>query len=79
MMEIWKRIEKNRAIGEKIMEKRIVERIERVAKGIANHNRVKILDFIATKNNTTLWEISEGLKINFRNASQHTQKLEKGG
>lgn len=56
-----------------------MERIERVAKGIANHNRVRILDFIARENNTTLWEISGGLKINFRNASQHTQKLERAG
>jgi len=63
----------------KNMEEKIVKRIERVFKGVANHNRVRIINFIADENDTTLWQISEGLKINFRNASQHTQKLEKAG
>lgn len=61
------------------MEEKIVRRIERVFKGVANHNRVRILDFIAKANETTLWQISEGLNISFRNASQHTTKLQKSG
>jgi DNA-binding MarR family transcriptional regulator len=58
---------------------KIVKRIERVFKGAANHNRIKILDFIATQNKTTLWQISQRLKLKFRNVSQHTDRLVKAG
>lgn len=61
------------------MDEKIVRRIERIFKGVANHNRVRILDFIACENETSLWQISQGLDIEFRNVSQHTAKLEKAG
>lgn len=58
---------------------KIAKRLERVFKGVANHNRVKILEYIAEENETTLWQISQGLKIDFKNASQHTARMEKAG
>lgn len=63
----------------KKMDQKIVKRLERVFKGVANHNRVRILEFIATENNTTLWQISQHLAIDIANASQHTLRLEKAG
>ena len=61
------------------MEIKKVRRIERVFKGVANHNRVRILEFIATQNKTTLWQIGQRLNINIKNASQHTERLKKAG
>lgn len=61
------------------MNQKFAKRIERVFKGVANHNRAKILEFIAKENNTTLWQISQNLEIEFKNASQHTARMEKAG
>jgi DNA-binding MarR family transcriptional regulator len=61
------------------MDMKIIKRGERVLKGGANKNRLRILDFVATKDFTSVWVISQGLKINFANASQHLQRLEKAG
>ena len=61
------------------MQQKIAKRYERVFKGVANHNRVKILEFIAKENKTSLWQISQGLNIELKNASQHTARLEKAG
>jgi len=63
----------------KIMKKKIVKRLERIFKGVGQQKRVRIIDFIARENNTTLWQISQGLDIEFRNASHHTEILEKAG
>lgn len=61
------------------MEQKIAKRMERVFKGVANHKRARILEFIAKENNTALWQISQGLKIEFRNTSHHTEALVKAG
>jgi len=61
------------------MEHRIAKRIERVFKGVAHHKRAKILEYIGKENNTTLWQISQGLDIELKNASQHTARMEKAG
>lgn len=61
------------------MEKKIVKRIERVFKGAGNHNRIKILDFVARENNTTLWQISQGVNLDFRLTSHHAEVLNKAG
>lgn len=61
------------------MEQKIVKRAERVFKGVANKNRIRILDFIIRENITSVWVISQGLKLSFANASQHLQRLEKAG
>lgn len=56
-----------------------VRKIERIFKGVSNHNRIKILNFIAQENETTLWQISQWLGIELKNASQHTARMEKAG
>jgi len=61
------------------MERKIAKRMERVFKGVAHHKRARILEFIAKENNTTLWQISQGLDIKFRNASHHTEIMQKAG
>ncbi len=61
------------------MEQKIVKRIERVFKGMAHQKRVRILEFIAKQNKTALWQISQGLDIELRNTSHHTDMLEKAG
>lgn len=61
------------------MEKKIVKRIERVFKGAGNHNRIKIISYIAEANNTTLWQMSQALNLDFRLTSHHTEILEKAG
>ena len=61
------------------MTEKISRRIERVFKGVANHNRAKILEFIAKENETSLWQISQGLDIELKNVSQHTARMEKAG
>jgi len=62
-----------------IMDEKIAKRMERVFKGVANKKRARILEFIGKENNTTLWQISQGLDIEFKNASQHTERLVKAG
>jgi len=61
------------------MEQKILKRAERVLKGGANKNRVRILDYIAHANITSVWAISQKLDISLANASQHLQRLEKAG
>ena len=61
------------------MDWKIVKRAERVFKGVANKNRLRILDFIACENTTSVWAISQGLKLEISNVSQHLQRLEKAG
>jgi len=51
------------------------KQMERHFKGIANHNRIKILLLLDKKKEMTLEEISEDLKENFKNISQHTSRL----
>lgn len=61
------------------MEQKIAKRIERVFKGVSHSKRARILEYVAEENNTSLWEISQGLDIEFRNASHHTEIMEKAG
>lgn len=56
-----------------------IRRAERVFKGVANKNRLKILDCINTENITSVWAISQTLNLDFKNVSQHLAKLEKSG
>ena len=65
---------KNNRLGEKI-----IKRAERVFKGGANKNRLRILDYINCEDGTSVWMISQQLKVDFRNVSQHLQRLEKAG
>lgn len=61
------------------MEKKILQRLERVFKGVANSKRIGILIYIAENDNTTLWQISQNIHYDFRLTSHHTAKLEKAG
>jgi len=61
------------------MEEKIIKRAERVFKGAANRNRVRILDHIGKENITSVWAISKRLEIEFSNTSQHLQRLERAG
>ena len=61
------------------MERKIAKRVERVFKGIAHQKRARILEFIAKQNGATVWQISQSLKIEFKNASQHTARIERAG
>lgn len=63
----------------KALEEKIIKRAERVFKGGANKNRLRILDCIARDNETSVWMISQKLDMDFRNTSQHLQRLEKAG
>jgi len=54
------------------MNEKIAKRMERVFKGVANKKRVRILELIGEENNMTLWQISQGLSIEFRNALMRT-------
>ena len=61
------------------MDIKTIKRGERVLKGGANKNRLRILDFIATENFKSVWAISQGLKLEISNTSQHLLRLEKAG
>ena len=58
---------------------KLVKRYERVFKGVANKNRLRILDYISKNDETFVWVISQNLDIDFRNTSQHLARLEKAG
>ena len=49
--------------------------MERVVKGFANHNRLKILELLDQKPELSVADISEKLKIGYENASDHIRKL----
>jgi DNA-binding transcriptional ArsR family regulator len=53
--------------------------IERIMKGVANHFRVEILVFLDNFPDKSLCEISEALKSDFRNISEHTRKMAQAG
>lgn len=67
-------MEKNKALNEKI-----IKRAERVFKGGANKNRLRILECVQKENETSVWQISQTLDLDFRNVSQHLLRLEKAG
>jgi|SRR3990167_3844013 len=67
-------IMKRKALAEKM-----IKRAERVFKGGANKNRLRILDYVKRENETSVWAISRRLDLDFRNTSQHLARLEKAG
>lgn len=66
-------------MDKKALSIKIIKRAERVFKGGANKNRLKILDYVDRENITSVWAISQGLNLDFRNVSQHIIRLEKAG
>jgi len=55
------------------------KQIERHMKGVANHWRIEILLFINKNSGATLDEISDGLKMNIKTASEHARRLAQAG
>ncbi len=53
--------------------------IERIIKGAANHNRLKILELIAKEPELTILDISNKLNIGYENTSDHVRKLAMAG
>lgn len=50
-------------------------KVERVVKGFANHNRIRILELLESKPDLSVMDISETLKIGYENASDHIRKM----
>ncbi len=48
---------------------------ERLVKGFANHNRLKILELLDSKPELSVGDIAERLKLGYENASDHIRKL----
>lgn len=51
------------------------KKVERVVKGFANHNRLKMLELLDREPELSVDDISEKLKIGYENASDHIRKL----
>ncbi len=50
-------------------------KIERITKGIASHRRMEIVDLLQKKPELSVEDVAEILKISFKNASAHINKL----
>jgi DNA-binding transcriptional ArsR family regulator len=53
--------------------------LERIMKGLAHRNRLRILLLLEKEPDLNLLDIAEKLKMNFKNAGEHTRKLTLGG
>ncbi len=56
-----------------------IKEVEKIGKGLANHNRIKILLILDKEPGMTLFDIADEIKTNFRNVSEHSRKLVAGG
>jgi DNA-binding transcriptional ArsR family regulator len=56
-----------------------IAKAETVFKGAASSKRLRILSLISDRASLSIAEITEILKIDFRNTSQHIAKLERAG
>lgn len=59
---------------EKINEKSYRE-LERIVKGFSNHRRIQILELLKKEPELSVAEISQKIKSNYKNVSQHISKL----
>ncbi len=48
---------------------------ERIVKGFSNHRRIEILHLLNSRPELSLFDIYEGLDINFKTASEHVRRL----
>lgn len=55
------------------------KQLERLVRGFSNHRRIQILEHLAKHAELSVLEISQRLKINFKTASQHVQRLALAG
>lgn len=56
-----------------------LRKLERIAKGFANHRRIEILGLLKTNPELSLFEISEESGINLKTASEHVRRLSMAG
>lgn len=49
--------------------------LERIVKGFANHNRIKILELLDREPELSVVDIAEKLKMGYENASDHIRKM----
>jgi len=49
--------------------------LEKTVRGFANHNRIQILELLYRRPNLSLIEISGILKLNFKTAGSHMNRL----
>jgi len=49
--------------------------LERIVKGFANHNRIKILELLGREPELSVQEISQKIKSDFKNVSAHITKM----
>ena len=54
-------------------------KVERVVKGFANHNRLKILELLNREPELSVADVSDKLKMGYENASDHIRKLALAG
>ena len=54
-------------------------KVERVVKGFANHNRLKILELLKREPELSVADVSDKLKMGYENASDHIRKLALAG
>ena len=51
------------------------KKLERVVKGYANHNRLKIMELLKREPELSVDEIAQELDMGYMNASDHVRKL----
>lgn len=62
------------------MDKRRYRELERIWKGVANHRRMQIIDWIDTQTEEpSLLDIAEHTAIDFRTVGEHVRKLTAAG
>ncbi len=54
-------------------------KMERIFKGFANHNRLKILELLNKEPELSVADISTKLKIGYENTSDHIRKMAAAG
>jgi DNA-binding MarR family transcriptional regulator len=53
--------------------------VERVVKGFANHNRLRVLELLAGEPELSVADIADKLKIGYENTSDHIRKMPPAG
>ncbi len=50
-------------------------KLERMVKGFANHNRIRILELLDLKPELSVADIADELKMGYENSSDHIRKM----
>jgi Mn-dependent DtxR family transcriptional regulator len=53
--------------------------MEQIVRGFSNHRRIQIMELLDKNPELSVVEISERLKINFKTAAEHIQRLANSG